>query len=156
MRYVLDTSALISGEDFMGGEFYTTFSAVKEAQKKGMTPQLESILDIKIKSMNPGKKHVEVVVAQSEKTGDIKRLSPTDIEILALARELDAMILSDDYSIQNLANEMGLKYHGVLIKEIEEKIYWTYKCRGCGKPFEKPHKKCPVCGSGIKTIRRKT
>ncbi|MCK5548283.1 MAG: nucleic acid-binding protein [Thermoplasmata archaeon] len=155
MKYVLDTSALISGEDFLDGEFFTTFSAVKEARKKGITPQLQSILTIRITSKEPSKDHVEEVAVHARKTGDIERLSPTDIEILALAKELGAVVLSDDYSIQNLAKEMGIPYHGILIKEIEEKIYWTYRCRGCGKFFEEPQKTCPVCGSKLRTTKKK-
>jgi UPF0271 protein len=155
MRFVLDTSALISGQDFLDGEFFTTPSALKEAGKKGMTPQLKSILDVRVQVFQPGRENVDMVIEVSKKTGDVKRLSPTDIEILALAKELGATILSDDYSIQNLAEEMGLPYHGVLIKEIKEKIYWTYRCKGCGRFFEEPHESCPVCGSEVKTKRRK-
>jgi len=155
MRFVLDTSALISGEDFLEGEFFTTFSALKEAKKKGITPQLSSILSIRVSVKKPGKEHIEAVSEHAKKTGDIKRLSPTDIEILALAKELDATILSDDYSIQNLAKEMEMQYHGVLLKEIREKIYWTYRCKGCLQYFDEPHKTCPVCGSKLRTTRKK-
>jgi len=155
MKYVLDTSALLSGKDFVDGEFFTTHSAVKEARRKDMTPHLQSILNVKIYSRKPRKEYIDEVRAQAKKTGDIERLSPTDIEILALAKELNAIILSDDYSIQNLAKEMRMRYHGVLIKEITEKIYWTYRCRGCGRFFEEPHKLCPVCGSALKTTRRR-
>ena len=43
-------------------------------------------------------------------TGDDARLSPTDIEVLALAMELKAVLLTDDYSIQNLARVIGVQY----------------------------------------------
>jgi UPF0271 protein len=155
MRFVLDTSALISGVDFIEGEFFTTQSALREAKRKGMTPQLASLLNVKIKVQKPGRKSLSDVRLHSKKTGDVERLSPTDVDIIALARELDATILTDDYSIQNLAKEMGLSYHGVLMKEIKEKIYWTYRCKGCGRYFKKPYKECPVCGSALKTTRRK-
>lgn len=155
MRFVLDTSALISGVDFIEGEFFTTQSALREAKRKGMTPQLASLLNVKVKVQTPGRKSLSDVRQHSKKTGDVERLSPTDVDIIALARELNATILTDDYSIQNLAKEMGLSYHGVLMKEIKEKIYWTYRCKGCGRFFKKPHKQCPVCGSALKTTRRK-
>jgi UPF0271 protein len=155
MRFVLDTSALISGEDFVDGEFYTTFSVLKEARKKGITPQLRSILDVRVRARKPKRQFIEMVVAGAKKTGDVERLSPTDIEIIALAKELDATILSDDYSIQNLAKEMNIPYHGILLKEIEQKIYWTYRCTGCLRYFDEPQESCPICGSKLRTKRKK-
>jgi UPF0271 protein len=101
----------------------------------------------------PKNESIQLIKKGAEKTGDIGRLSPADIEILALAKEMNATLLTDDYSIQNLAEELNIDYKGIDIEEIKKKIYWRYRCRGCGKYWEELHKTCPICGSGLRTVR---
>jgi len=154
MKFVLDSSALLSGKDFRG-ELYTTPEALKEVKKIGMTPQLEALFSVRVSITSPSRESINAVKEEAKKTGDVKRLSPTDVGILALAKELSAVVLTDDYSIQNLAKELGLEYRGVAISEIKEKIYWEYRCRGCGKFWEEWYNFCPICGSKLKTSRKR-
>jgi len=74
---------------------------------------------------------------------------------LALASELGYELLSDDYSIQNLARVMGVPCRGVDQKGISKVFEWQAKCKGCGKVFSADVRVCDVCGSETKT-RRKT
>ncbi len=152
MRRVLDASALLSGASF-DGELYTTPEAVQEVRRLGSTPQLEAILATKVRVLSPAAESVEAVDAAARGTGDIARLSPTDRGLLALARELGGTILTDDYSIQNVAARLGLPYERVLERGITEVVRWRYRCTGCGRFFEEAMKECPVCGSRVKTTR---
>ncbi len=88
-------------------------------------------------------------------TGDSARLSRTDTEILALALELRAAVATDDYSIQNLASVLGIEYMPMNMKGITKVVRWNYLCTGCGKVFKEPHPDCPVCGSPLRTTRRR-
>ena len=70
-----------------------------------------------------------------------------------IARELGGTVLTDDYSIQNVASRLGIPYEVILERGIREVVRWRYRCTGCGKFFEKPTKECPVCGARVKTTR---
>jgi len=152
MRRVLDASALLSGASF-DGELYTTPEAVAEVRRLGSTTQLDAVLATKVRVLTPSKESHEAVEAAARGTGDIARLSPTDQGLLALARGLDATILTDDYSIQNVASRLGIPYERVVERGIREVVVWRYRCMGCGRFFEEPTRECPVCGSKVRTTR---
>jgi len=152
MRRVLDASALLSGASF-DGELYTTPEAVAEVRRLGSTPQLDAVLATKVRVLTPSKESLESVDEEARRTGDIARLSPADRGLLALARDLGATILTDDYSIQNVAARLGVPYGRVLERGIREVVTWRYRCTGCGRFFEEPLKECPVCGSRVRTTR---
>ena len=152
MRRVLDASALLSGASF-DGELYTTPEAVNEVRRIGSTPQLDAVLATKVRALTPEKESVEAVDRMARRTGDIARLSATDRGLLALSRDLEAVLLTDDYSIQNVAILLGVRYEKVLERGIREVVTWRYRCTGCGRFFEEPSKVCPVCGSKVRTTR---
>lgn len=152
MRRVLDASALLSGASF-DGDLYTTPEAVREVRRHGSTPQLDATLATKVRVLTPAAESLEAVDEVARDTGDVARLSPTDRGLLALAREICGTILTDDYSIQNVASRLGIPYERVLERGIVEVVRWRYRCTGCGRFFEEPMKECPVCGSRVKTTR---
>ena len=59
----------------------------------------------------------------------------------------EAIILTDDYSIQNVANNLNLKFQSFTQRGITKKFKWHYRCPGCGKRFRKSVKNCPICGT---------
>lgn len=91
-------------------------------------------------------------------TGDIDRLSNADKEILALALDInredgkEAIILTDDYSIQNMAHVLNIKFENINQLGITKRFKWIYQCRGCGKKFKENIKTCPICGARTKNI----
>jgi UPF0271 protein len=153
--YVLDASALLSGRDLILDEMFCTQEVIEEVEKKGLTPQLTSMIETKVEVRSPSEDGIAKVLEFAETTGDNERLSPTDVGVLALASDLGATVLSDDYSIQNVANEMGLIYRGLSFPEIEKRIEWGCRCSGCGKRFQEWVESCPVCGSRTK-VKPKT
>lgn len=152
MRRVLDASALLSGASF-DGELYTTPEAVTEVRRLGSTPQLDAVLATKVRVLTSAKESRDAIDAAARETGDIARLSAADRGLLALARDLGATILTDDYSIQNVAARLGIPYERVVERGIREVVEWRYRCTGCGRFFEEPMKECPVCGSKVRTTR---
>jgi UPF0271 protein len=137
------TTPGVSSEFSPGGRDYTMFQLLKEKGLIIMIPGLESIEEVK---------------RAAQKTGDKERLSHTDMEVLALALEInsedakEASILSDDYSIQNVADSLSIKVQHFSQKGITKKFKWQYRCPGCRKRFSEAIKICPICGTETKLI----
>lgn len=151
MRFVLDTSALFAMQDLPPGEAHATPGVIAELRKYD-DPRVRFWEDLlRISSPSPGA--IDAVRRAASRTGDDARLSPTDIEVLALALDLEAELLTDDYSMQNIARVMGLKYRGVGMKGIKEVVRWKYRCTGCRREWEENHPDCPICGSSLRSSR---
>jgi endoribonuclease Nob1 len=154
--FIIDTSAILSGKPIAitdatilttpgvsdefspGGRDFRTFELLKET---GLSIQ------------SPSKAALTIVKQTARETGDDRRLSDADVEIVALALDVnkepeqEATILSDDYSIQNVASTLHIKYQGFLHKGITKKFKWVSRCPGCGKQFDEITKICPICGT---------
>jgi UPF0271 protein len=91
-----------------------------------------------------------------DKLGEIGgELSDTDARLVALATDLTEVgrtpvLLTDDYSLQNLAEVMGLKYESVATTGIESVFVWEWTCVACGKVLNKRVGNCPACGNPLK------
>jgi UPF0271 protein len=151
VRYVLDTSALFAMQDLPPGEAYATPGVIAELRKYD-DPRVRFWEDL-LKVTSPSAGALEAVRKAASSTGDDARLSPTDVEVLALAVDLEAELLTDDYSIQNLARVMQVRYRGVGMKEIKEVVRWKYRCTGCRREWDQNHPDCPVCGSALRSSR---
>ncbi|HQN75381.1 MAG TPA: PIN domain-containing protein [Methanomassiliicoccales archaeon] len=154
MKVVLDTSALFGMEQVPPGwEAFVT---------EGVLAELEKYNDRRAENLLPAIKVSQATTASLSKvkeaargTGDSSRLSRTDMEVLALALELRAAVVTDDYSIQNLAAVLGVEFMPMSMKGITKVVRWNYLCTGCGKVFKEPQPDCPVCGSPLRTTRRR-
>lgn len=156
MRLVLDATAIRSGMGISGQHEWFITPSVMDELKKGKTGKdLELLIDLSLKVACPTEESMGKVKRAAEVTGDISRLSDADVDVLALALELGAMILTDDYSIQNLARVLKIEYQPGTTTGIKEVFNWTYRCRGCGRKFSSEPEDCPICGSDIKVVRRK-
>jgi UPF0271 protein len=155
MKYVLDASSILSGKDLPADfELFSSPKIVEELKHGRMKRQLDFLIESGLKVLSPSERSMEEVVKVAEDTGDIARVSEADLEILSLAKELNAILLSDDYSIQNIASKMGVEFQGISQEGITKTIKWRFRCKGCGRYWEEMHKECPVCGSELKTTRK--
>ncbi|MEM3737499.1 MAG: NOB1 family endonuclease [Candidatus Bathyarchaeia archaeon] len=159
-KLVLDTSAFIAGlsPSSLNVETYTTPRVVKEL--RGISSHLRCSIATqlkKLKILNPAQSSINAVERISSALGDIKSLSKADLSILALAFELkaqdmDVAIVSDDYSVQNIAEYMGIKYQSVSSGGIRFKIRWVLRCADCRRIFPSNFAGavCPVCGGDVR------
>lgn len=152
MKLVLDTSAILSGMDF-AGDVYVPSSVVRESGAQGLDPRTESFLEAKTRVLEPRGEDLEDVRKASRETGDDAYLSPTDVDVLALALQLEATVVTDDYSIQNVASRLGLKYRTAILPGIRENVGWSFRCTGCGRYWRGAKDHCPVCGSTVRRYR---
>lgn len=153
MKLVLDTSALFLIEHYPDEELYTTPGVLDELERFGDRRSAYLLQLISVSS--PGKETRKRVEEMARRTGDQCRLSEVDREVVALALELEAIIMTDDYSIQNLASAMGIGYRTVGQRGITRVLRWQLRCQGCGRVFSEHYEECPVCGSELRTYRPK-
>jgi len=143
-----------SGVIFLRKAFYenmVTIPEVVEEIKDEDSNFYLSLLNLRVEDVND--KYIKKVVKGARKTGDIHRLSKTDIKLIAKALELkeglneedNVILLTDDYSIQNLAMHFGIKFENVVQKTISKAFKWIKVCKGCGRKIE--NDVCPICGS---------
>jgi len=145
MRVVLDTSAIIYLNDFRGfDEIFTVQEVVDEVRDKTSSMKLSSL---KFKIVEPSEKILEEIKDAARESGDLEKLSGTDLKVLAAARENNSEIISDDRNVQNVAEKLGIKYVSVFNKKITKLITWKNYCKNCRKFFDK--KNCPICGSKL-------
>lgn len=153
--FVLDATVMRSGMTIDGSnEWFTTPSVKGELEKGKVARDMDVLENIHLKVMAPKTEFIDKVKVGAEKTGDIARLSDTDIDVLALALELGATIISDDYSIQNVAECLGIKYRRGVQPGIKKIFGWTFRCTGCGRYYDKKSDCCDICGSALNIVKK--
>jgi len=111
----------------------------------------------KLKVRTPKKIFANRVRASAMLVGDAFFLSEADLQVLALALELKARgyspsIATDDYSIQNVANQMNIKFTSLATFGIRFRLQWIRYCPACHKRYraDYKHNRCEVCGTELK------
>jgi UPF0271 protein len=107
--------------------------------------RLEALLATGLSVVTPSGESVRRVAAAAGEIGDITRLSPADTDLLALSLDLGAIIVTDDYAIQNVAQRLGLRVEGILQRKARPRR-WKFRCPGCNRRYSAAGT-CPVCGS---------
>jgi UPF0271 protein len=158
--FVIDTSALLSGKSLYDAKLtLVTTPGVSEELRPGGRDfhTFEVLKELGLTIHAPSPESVAFVKKTAQKTGDDRRLSAADIEVIALALDInkkpnnEAIILSDDYSIQNIASTLNINFQVILQKGITKKFKWVSRCPGCGKQFHETKKICPICGTETKS-----
>ena len=152
-QYVLDAGALIAG--YLQKDSMTTPQVQAEAMSREAGWNLESLLSRGLTIRSPNEESIEQVKAAASKTGDDSRLSNPDVSVLALALQLSATLITDDYSVQNVARVLGIKYMDLEQDGIKEVWQWYWVCKSCRKKLEGPGT-CLICGGEGKKKRKIT
>jgi UPF0271 protein len=147
MKSVLDTSVFFI-EYPLSGEMFTSPSVIEELVDLRSKCRYEALVAQGLQVRSPSPASTAAILAAAQKTGDADRISGTDIEILALARDLGATVISDDFAVQNIAHELGVATHPIRQRGAKKRV-WKFRCTGC-KKFYRASGECPVCGSPIK------
>ena len=162
--YVIDTSAVLSGKPIHleSGQLVTTPAASQEFKPGGRDYRTFQLLVAKgLTILSPSQEALAAIHASAQQTGDLDRLSPADVELIALALDIhikegnNTTIISDDYSIQNVAQTLHINYQPLSQRGIVQTYKWQYQCRGCKKIFTHSTPICPICGTETKLIKAK-
>ena len=163
MFLILDTSAFLSGRfNSIPDGFEATYitSEVRSEVSRGAPSRLlDNLLLLGLEIRDPSDK--ESARKAAGDTGDLEELSDADISVIALAFELEeTVVVTDDFRIQNILKKAGIGFEPageIGDMKIQHVWKWTFRCRGCGRYFERSMKndECPVCGSQVRSVRRK-
>lgn len=159
---VLDTSALISWPlPELNGSMIVN-SQIAELEKFSPT-RAQIIQSLGLIISEPSADSILEVSKLAVETGDMAGISQTDLSLVALAYSKGAVLVTDDYRMQNLAERLEMEWRGVVMEGISETWEWELRCIGCGKLFHSPekpsHKKreteeCVDCGSSLRLRKR--
>ena len=163
---VLDTSAFIAGFDPLAvPEKQYTVPEVRKELIAGSMPWMRfnaAIENRKLTVRNPKSSVLQEIQEASRKVGDMRYLSEADLQVLALALELKGsglspLIITDDYSIQNVANKIDVEFTSLLTFGIKFRFKWILYCPACFRkyPSDYKFKSCEVCGTELKRKPKK-
>jgi len=145
-KLVIDSTALIELPQLPKGDLYAPPAIFEEAVSLG--PRLRSG---QIQLKQPSESGLRKVREIQKKTGDA--LSRADRDALALALDLNATLVSDDYGCQNAASFLGLEFLPLSKPGIKTRRIYRIKCGNCGNWLR--GQTCPVCGQkGKKAVFR--
>ena len=158
---VLDTSALIAGFSPLSiNETQYSVPAVRKELAPNSMPWTRfnaAVENRRLMVRTPTNSSLKEVRKASGRVGDVRYLSEADLQVLALALELKRgglhpLILTDDYSIQNVANQIGVNFTSLMTYGIRFRFNWILYCPACHRkyPSDYKFKSCEVCGTKLK------
>ncbi|MCS7115254.1 MAG: ribonuclease VapC [Candidatus Bathyarchaeota archaeon] len=158
---MLDTSAFVAGYDPLSiTDGQCTVPAVKEevAENSMAWVRFKTALESgKLKVKMPENVFLEKVKTAAVTVGDWFFLSEADLQVLALALQLKAqgyipLVVTDDYSIQNVAKHLEIKYAPLATFGIRTILKWVRYCPACRRKYSASYKfrTCEVCGTELK------
>ena len=143
--HVLDASAFI--HEYETDEPIASIPAVGEELTGSHAYRFQAKAGGGMRIHVPSGDALDRVRSAARVTGDDGELSETDRRLLAAAVELDGVVVTDDYAVQNVASQLGVAVEAIARGEIDEHREWGFQCQGCGREFDDDPGRCPVCGS---------
>ena len=163
---VLDTSAFIGGFDplTVPEKQYTVYEVQDELNSGSMTwVRFNTAIESgKIIVLKPQDSFLQEIQEAAKNLGDMRYLSKADMQVLALALELKSegstpLVVTDDYSIQNVANKIGVEFTALMTFGIKKRFKWILYCPACYRkyPSDYEFESCEVCGTELKRKPKK-
>lgn len=155
-RFLLDTGAILQGLNLPPAACWTTPSVLAEIKPKGATGRRAAqFVAAGLHVQDPSATSRDAVKEAAESAGVLGRLSTTDQEILALSLDVAGLLITDDYTVQDLAKRLGVRWQPATTRGIQEAARWQARCSGCGRFYKdrKAGEECPVCGAEIRLKR---
>ncbi len=149
---VLDSSAFYAGIPFSSNEpSYITSLIYGEIEHiKKDHDAIQILIETKrLMIRDPEHRFIITVNDAAKKSGDFPNLSHEDISAIALCLQLKAELVTDDFTISNVAKHLNIKVIPLMTSGIKNVIIWKYYCPGCKTNFSKVTE-CPRCGNRLK------
>jgi len=156
---VLDTTAFYAGFPYTNTSenLVTTPDVISEVSNE-RTRSLIALSKINVLQPTPG--DFKRVKDAARGTGD-NNLSKADLSVLALCLSLaadgnEAILLSDDFAVENVASKLAIKARPLMTGGIATAAEWVFFCPACGKKYGKQRPDCLVCGTKLEKRLKKT
>jgi UPF0271 protein len=112
---------------------------------------IEALLESNnLQTLNLDAKSIKKVVAAARRTGDYTKLSEADISIIALALQMEIVLVTDDYAVANVATTLKIPVKSVASKGITHTRKWIAYCSACSRAFGPNAKECRLCGNRLR------
>jgi UPF0271 protein len=156
---VLDTTAFYAGVPYTNTSenLVTTPDVISEVSNE-RTRSLIALSKINVLQGTP--ENLKKVRETARRTGDDKDLSLADLSVLALCLTLNqegnsAILLSDDFAVENVASRLGVSARPLMTGGIQRAAEWIFFCPACGKRYSRPRQDCIVCGTKLEKRLKK-
>lgn len=113
---MLDAAAFFAGYQlYLTKNVYTVKEVIQEVRDSESLKNLELALSAgRVRVGEPGATHREKITQLAEKLSTLKKLSETDLKLLALTSELlekcsSVVVISDDTALRKVATQIGAK-----------------------------------------------
>jgi UPF0271 protein len=155
---VLDTTAFYAGVPYTNTteNLVTTPDVISEVSNE-RTRTLIALSKINV--LQGTDANLRAVKVAARKTGD-NQMTQADLSVLALCLNLkeegnEAILLSDDFAVENVASALGIKARPLMTNGIKTASEWVFFCPACGKKYQKQRADCLVCGTKLeKRLKR--
>lgn len=144
---MLDSSAFI--HDFHTTEQTATIPLVREELEDESAYRYDAMEGSGMHIHIPNGDTTETVRRAARESGDLEELSETDVRLIAATFELDGVLVTDDYAMQNVAEKLNVDVEVIAREGISEQREWVFQCQGCGREFDEDRDRCPICGSSL-------
>ncbi|MFP8955650.1 NOB1 family endonuclease [Natrialbaceae archaeon A-CW3] len=145
--YILDSSAFI--HDFHTTAQKATIPLVREELEDESAYRYDAMEGSGMHIHIPNDDTTEKVRRAARESGDLDVLSDTDIRLVATAFELDGVLVTDDYAMQNVAERLSVTVEPIAREGIEEERDWIFQCQGCGREYDDHEERCHICGADV-------
>ena len=150
--YVLDTSLLLGGKEPPTGRWATTPEAAAEVSPGGRDARrFEDWRSLGLEIRSAKDRALDRVDEAGMQAGNLGRLSEADRSLLALALDMGATLVSDDYTVLDIAVRLDVPTQTVNQDGPRGTMQWVPRCSGCGKTYDAMPKRdeCIICGSPV-------
>ncbi len=145
--HVLDSSAFIN--DYHTTEQTATIPLVRDELEDESAYRYDAMEGSGMHIHIPNGDTTEKVRRAARESGDLEVLSDTDVRLVATAFELDGVLVTDDYAMQNVAEKLNVDIEFIAREGIDQQRDWNYQCQGCGREYDDHKERCPICGSDV-------
>jgi len=155
---VLDSNVFINNLSYLFNDVLVVTTPFIEEELKSLPSKMDfyraSSMNLHI--MLPKREYFEKVKKLSDKTKH--KLTNADISIIALSLEFkeknkNVVLVSDDYSVQDLASRLSIDVLSLTKPKIKEHYEWKRICIACNR--ETSSDICEICGLRTVYIRKR-
>ena len=156
--FVLDATAFIGLDfprlqSFSDVKFFTTLSVELELKDFRSRMNIDMLKSTgRLQFGTPEKNILNRLKRQIKAIDPQTPLSPADLDILALAFQLEGTLISNDLNLQNTAFHLKIPIKVISGKKITHPKKWQLKCSSCGKIGEPTLHTCSFCGGKLKRV----